>query len=263
MNKKRVVAAVLLVALVIGLAAFWFYQRANRKLSDLDDQELLQYLTDAGVTIPEGYGIKAVREVVITFENDPDYPTPLLGWMEVGFLYDDLRQVVRAYEWGVDPVPLTEPERRMCQMDDEALLQYLLAAGARLPEPVDMEVVRHVVHRFEEKPTFYPPDYSPEQWSELYEDIRMGVVEYESEAADETDSKCKLSEMSELELMSHLRKADIIRPGPDMLVDMGVVRNAVILFENDPDYPEPAMGWSCWAAVYEDIGRIVNEFEGR
>ncbi len=97
MNKKRVVAAVLLVALVIGLAAFWFYQRANRKLSDLNDQELLQYLTDAGVVIPDEATMELIRGSIILLEDDPDYANPV-STAPILRLFEDLRRVVEEYE---------------------------------------------------------------------------------------------------------------------------------------------------------------------
>lgn len=97
-HKKALLIICLVIVLVfVTLAAF-----AKPKLSDMSDEELIQYVTDAGVTIPSWIPVRSVRLMIKELEKDPEYPTPVLEIFPSSHWFDDLREVVKAY-YGIEP----------------------------------------------------------------------------------------------------------------------------------------------------------------
>lgn len=92
----------LIICAVIVIAGVIFAAFAKPKLSDMSDEELIQYVTDAGVTIPTSIGANSIRLMIKTLEEDPEHMSLNLNWSAVNDLFEDLREVVNAY-YGMEP----------------------------------------------------------------------------------------------------------------------------------------------------------------
>lgn len=66
----------------------------KRKLSEMGDDELTQYLADSGVVIPDDIGMSGVRWIVNELENDPNRHTPAVGYTPFADLFEDVRDVM-------------------------------------------------------------------------------------------------------------------------------------------------------------------------
>ena len=67
------------------------------KLSDLSDEELINYIANCGVEIPPGVTIVTIRAMLEELEVDPDHPEPVLGHTPLVELYRDIRFMVIKY----------------------------------------------------------------------------------------------------------------------------------------------------------------------
>lgn len=67
------------------------------KLSELEDEALIQYIEDNGISIPNGIEISSIREMVADLEADPDCPPMMFSWAEVNIFYEKLRAMVKWY----------------------------------------------------------------------------------------------------------------------------------------------------------------------
>ena len=94
--KRMLVAVFLLIAVTASLLSACNSKPA--KLSDMGDEELLQYLTDAGVTIPEKVEFETVRRMIVILEDDPDFTDPARSDAKIKLLFDELRVVVTQYD---------------------------------------------------------------------------------------------------------------------------------------------------------------------
>lgn len=90
-----------LLFLAVLLCAFLLFASCSVKdreagnLSELDDEELLQFLDEAGVSIPNGISASSIREVLAELEADPDRPPIIVDWTVLSDFYEDLREIVR------------------------------------------------------------------------------------------------------------------------------------------------------------------------
>lgn len=67
------------------------------KLSELEDEALIQYLDDEGISIPNGIKISSVRELLVKLEADPDRGPLYASWEAVNYFFEDLRAVVKKH----------------------------------------------------------------------------------------------------------------------------------------------------------------------
>lgn len=70
---------------------------SKSKLSEMEDNELIQYMIDSGVSIPENMQVYAIREMIIELEKDPEHSPPVVGWTVITDLYEEIRRVVKNY----------------------------------------------------------------------------------------------------------------------------------------------------------------------
>lgn len=95
--KKYAIGAVCIVGLIALFLCACSSEGSESKLSEMGDNELIQYIVDSGVSIPENIEVKSIREMIIELEENPDHPSPALGWTVITDLYEDLRNVVKTY----------------------------------------------------------------------------------------------------------------------------------------------------------------------
>lgn len=95
MRKRKYLYILVVIAILANLV--FAACSVNEKLSEMDDDKLMQYLEDADVAIPQGVEAETIRTIITEFEEDPDHDTPVLGWTDLSDLYDDLRTVVKEY----------------------------------------------------------------------------------------------------------------------------------------------------------------------
>ena len=70
---------------------------SENKLSEMEDNELMEYIIDSGVSIPENMEVNTIREMIIELEEDPEHSPPVVGWTVITDLYEDIRNVVKNY----------------------------------------------------------------------------------------------------------------------------------------------------------------------
>lgn len=95
--KKYAIRSVCIVGLVVLLLCACSSERSEDKLSEMEDNQLIQYLVASGVSIPENIEVKLIRDMIIELEEDPEHPSPALGWTVITDLYEDLRNAVKTY----------------------------------------------------------------------------------------------------------------------------------------------------------------------
>lgn len=95
--KKYAISAVCIVGLIVLFLCACSSEGSASKLSEMGDNDLLQYIADSGVSIPESIEVKSIREMIIELEENPEHPSPALGWTVMTDLYEDLRSVVKIY----------------------------------------------------------------------------------------------------------------------------------------------------------------------
>lgn len=91
----RIFVSVFLILLsLLILSACSGSPTTKRKLSEMGDDELTQYLTDSGVVIPDDIGMRGVRWIINELENDPNRHTPAVGYTPFADLFEDIRDVM-------------------------------------------------------------------------------------------------------------------------------------------------------------------------
>lgn len=95
MFQKRVFISVLFVALTVLSLSACSGEKMEYRLSGMEDRELIQYMDDFGVAIPESVDMDTLRKIIVELENNPDQPTPVIGYTVITDLYEDIRNLVR------------------------------------------------------------------------------------------------------------------------------------------------------------------------
>lgn len=93
-HKKRFLTSILFVILIVLSLSACSRKNTECKLSEMEDSELIQHMADSGVVIPESVDMDTIREIIVELENDPDHPTPVLGYTVITDLYEDIRNFV-------------------------------------------------------------------------------------------------------------------------------------------------------------------------
>ncbi len=98
MNKRKIWISALLIILSVLMIFSCSCGSEKQKLSEMEDDELIQYISDSGVEIPEWADIVTIRSMIVDLENDPSSPTSAVGYTPYADLFEDLRGVVVEYE---------------------------------------------------------------------------------------------------------------------------------------------------------------------
>lgn len=100
-HKRTLFTAISLILLAALLLSACSGKEEKIKLSEMEDDELLQALTDLGVEIPEVKNLdikSAIRKWIIELEEDPTRPSLGVSWTVPFDLYEDLRDAVIKYQ---------------------------------------------------------------------------------------------------------------------------------------------------------------------
>lgn len=95
MRKRRYAYILVVIAILANLV--FVACSSDVKLSEMDDDELMQYLEDADVTLPQGFEAENIRGMITELEEDPNHAAPVVSWSVISDLYEDLRTVVKEY----------------------------------------------------------------------------------------------------------------------------------------------------------------------
>lgn len=96
--RRSLLASILSIVLTVLLLSACSNNNTECKLSELEDDKLMQYITDSGIAIPESVDMDTIRGMVIELEENPDHPAPIVGYTLVADLYEDIRNLVVEYE---------------------------------------------------------------------------------------------------------------------------------------------------------------------
>ena len=69
----------------------------SQKLSELDEDMLIQLLADHNITIPANLETSVIRNAIVDLEVDPDTPAPAVNWTVFSDFYEQLRGFVKEY----------------------------------------------------------------------------------------------------------------------------------------------------------------------
>ena len=94
---QSVVVITLVLIAFIGVISGCSNNNKSQKLSELDDDLLVQCLTDHEITIPENLEISVIRNAIADLEVDPDSPAPTVSWTAYLEFYEELRGFVKEY----------------------------------------------------------------------------------------------------------------------------------------------------------------------
>lgn len=73
----------------------------TEKLSELSEEQLIEFLTERDVSLPNGVEVSSIQEMVSDLEEDPDSQAPVVSWSVITEFYEELRAVVKDY-YGID-----------------------------------------------------------------------------------------------------------------------------------------------------------------
>ena len=99
--KKRILAFILVLISVVGVFSACSgnnEKQETKKLSEMSDEELLQYLEDKDIFVPTGLTAEDIQEFVAMLEADPDHPPLEYGFFPTNELFEELRAIVKGYQ---------------------------------------------------------------------------------------------------------------------------------------------------------------------
>ena len=90
-------------ALLCGLILFSACSNSDgkEKLSELSEEQLIEFLTERDVFLPNGVEVSSIQEMLSDLEEDPDCQAPVVSWSVITDFYEELRAVVKDY-YGID-----------------------------------------------------------------------------------------------------------------------------------------------------------------
>ncbi len=97
--KKYAIQVVCVICSLVLLLSACSFVPPERKLSEMSDEELIQYLIDSGVPSLELKHIEVadlIRKFVVELEEDPDSP-PAVSWSVLADMYEGIREAVKEY----------------------------------------------------------------------------------------------------------------------------------------------------------------------
>lgn len=100
--QKPLHALVMVIILTAILLSACSDKAEDRKLSEFKDDELLEYIADAAVSLPEELNMDAskLREMIVKFEENPDHPL-VVSYTVLADFSEEIRGLVREY-YGMD-----------------------------------------------------------------------------------------------------------------------------------------------------------------
>lgn len=96
-HKRGLLVPILFIAVMVLLLSACSSRNTEQKLSEMEDSELIQYIADSGVTVPESVSVDTVRGIIVELENDPEHSAPIMSYTVVTDLYEDLCNLVVEY----------------------------------------------------------------------------------------------------------------------------------------------------------------------
>lgn len=96
---RRKVWALLFLAVLVAVIVSLIFRSENKtiKLSELEDEALMQILDEEGITTPVGTDNTWVRLWLARLEVDPDFPETVSNPKLIDFI-DELRAIVIKYD---------------------------------------------------------------------------------------------------------------------------------------------------------------------
>lgn len=92
---RRLFPVVLLCSLILFSACS--NDAGKEKLSELSENELVEFLTEKEISLPNGVEVSSIQEMLSDLEEDPDRHAPVVSWSVITDFYEDLRAVVKDY----------------------------------------------------------------------------------------------------------------------------------------------------------------------
>lgn len=96
-NRMRIIAFVLALAAVVGIISACTDDEVIQKLSEMDEEMLIQRIEEHGIEIPANIDIATIRSAIAELEADADCSAPIVGWTAIADFYEGLRSLVKAY----------------------------------------------------------------------------------------------------------------------------------------------------------------------
>lgn len=63
----------------------------------MDDEELTKLLEEKNISVPVTIDISRVKQIIVTYEANPNEPIPIMGSVAATKLFTELRQLVKEY----------------------------------------------------------------------------------------------------------------------------------------------------------------------
>ena len=101
-KRTRIIAVMLAVVAFTCIFSACSNNEMSQKLSELDEDALIQRLTDYEITIPANLEFSVIRDIIADLEVDPERPAPVVGWTRYAIFYEVLRNFVKEYN-GMSP----------------------------------------------------------------------------------------------------------------------------------------------------------------
>ncbi len=97
MRQRKFFINAIVTMLLLVFLSFCLGACVKNKLSEMEDQELFQYVEDANISIPQGIEPDNIRSMIVELEKNPESPGPVVGWTDIATLFEELRDLVEDY----------------------------------------------------------------------------------------------------------------------------------------------------------------------
>lgn len=92
-----VVIITLVLVAFVGVVSGCSNNTTHQKLSELDENKLIQLLADNKIMIPANLETSVIRNTIADLEADSDRPAPDVNWTVFSDFYEELRCFVKEY----------------------------------------------------------------------------------------------------------------------------------------------------------------------
>jgi len=250
----------LLVNIQKVINAYYDIYNERPKLSDLSDEECLEFIASYDIEIPEtlkdGYTAVLVSEMILRADAYPYHTPPYKEPGEMD-LYENVLKAVQEY------YSTNKEKQQLSKLSGDECLEFITSHGIELSPVLKNdyvgELVRSIIAYEEEHPYLHLIDYARyySNWS-FSEDVRKVVNEYYG-AYEEP----KLSEMSVAEGLKFVESCSIRIPNQMSihLGEGGMSKELITLAVESPNIP---MGYFFSSVLHiylgECIRKSVNEY---
>ncbi len=212
----------------------------ENELSDLGDDELYQYISDAGVNIKkheimdDTYSIEMIRYIIALLEDDIDYIPFVNPAISAVFIPETLVEELRPLVFEYIGLP------KLSELKDDALLKCVTDSGIKfyedLPNESRISILRFGIRWIENSPDSMAPAFGNEADSELFEEVRKFVFEYYDDKIPNPSARPLLSHMGDDELIQYVTAAGIEIPTGYVAAN---IRALALILEEDINYEPP------------------------